>query len=146
MLRKAVSFLSFFLSFRGIVLCQTCTVEQHIDNCLSESEAVDRQLVWNVAWSYFTVQCQGCAASTKSSLISACSQLYLTGRSSGAGGRRVDVFSSTAALNTRISVGLCWHGHAALKGVFHFSAKVFNAQQIFTPAFAARKQHASILN
>lgn len=121
---------------QGFVCCQICTLDRCFDNHLSEPRGVDRHLARNVAWNYFTVLCQSWATSTKSSLILAASQLYLTDGNSSTS----DAFSSASMLETFICVGLCSHGCAALKG-FWLPAKIFRAQQIFMTSFMVRKQY-----
>lgn len=73
----------------------------------------DWQVLWNVPWSCFTVQCQGYGASHKSALIVAPSKLHLTARNSCWRGI-VDMFSLTSMPSTLFSLkpshsnGKCW--------------------------------------
>lgn len=99
----------------------------------------DWQLLWNVPWNRFTVQCQGCGESHKSDLIVAASKPYLTVRNSG-GDWLLTCFPKPACPIHLFSLKPI-HGNRECWKDLDCLAKIFNAQQIFMTLSIERKQY-----
>lgn len=100
----------------------------------------DWQLLWNVPWNCFTVQCQGCGASRKSNPIVAASKHCLTVRISGGDGL-LPCLPKPACLTFIFLEAYSWYQKSGCWKDFDCLVKVFKALKIFKTLSMERKQY-----